>query len=247
MRAIVVLMALLLSGAASSRMQIVTTTAMIADVARAVAGELAQVRSMMGPGTDPHLYQATPSDIRALQGADLILYNGLLLEGQLGEVLGRFGELKPVIKVVEASMPADRILANSGLAEGSADPHVWMDASLFSLVAPGVADALAGLDAGNAAVYRANADAYVAQLEALHEWIAHSIASIPEEHRILVTAHDAFGYYGAAYGIEVAGIQGLSTETEAAVADIRETVDLVVELSVPTIFVESTKLGRAHV
>lgn len=235
----VTLFMLLLFGIASAQTDVVTTTAMIADVVEEVGGEHVIVTSMMGPGTDPHIYQAAPSDIQALQRADLILYNGMLLEGQLGEVLERFGELKPVLAVVETAMTAELVKMDSS-EHGTVDPHVWMDARLFSRVAHGVAEVLAGMDGDNAAEFRKNAEEYAGRLDVLHAWITAAVASIPEAQRVMVTAHDAFGYYGAAYGIDVAGIQGLSTETEAAVADIRATVDLVVQASLPAIFVEST-------
>lgn len=231
--------ALMLSTSAFAVPNVLVTTSQLADVTRNVAGAHANVTGMMGPGVDPHLYQATPSDVQHLQNADLIIYHGLHLEGQLGDVLARFAQLRPTAAVAEEAIPHELLIETdeSGL---TVDPHVWMDAGLFSLTAPVIAAHLGELDPENAADYHANAEHYVEQLRALHTWIGEAIATIPEESRILITAHDAFEYYSAAYGIQVAAIQGLSTESEAGVADIRETADLITELRVPAVFIEST-------
>ncbi len=227
---------LFLAASASAQLQAVATTGMIGDVARLVGGDRVEVHTMMGPGIDPHLYRATPSDIQALQRAELVLYNGLHLEGQLGEVFARLSGMKPVVAVAEQAVPEEMLID----AGGAPDPHVWMDAGLFSRVAPVIADAYISLDPDGEAGYRERAEAVCETLNALDGWIRAGIATIPEEQRVLVTAHDAFTYFGAAYGMEVAGIQGVSTSVEAAVADIRETVALTVSRNIPAIFVEST-------
>ena len=214
------------------------TIAMIADVARNVAGECAQVETLMGEGVDPHLYQATASDVRAFQDADVIFYSGYSLEGQLGEVLGRLAEVKPTVAVSPTGISPAALITVQDVY--GIDPHLWMDASLWGEIAPVIAEALAGVAPDCAADMQVRAADYQAQLGALHDWIGQSVASIPQEQRILVTAHDAFSYYGRGYGIEVAGIQGISTEAEAGIGDIRETVDLVVERAVPAVFVETT-------
>lgn len=215
-----------------------TTIGMIADVAANVAGECVTVDAMMGSGVDPHLYKARASDIRALQEADAILYSGYALEGQLGEVLGKLGEMKPTVAVAPEAIDPGNLIAVQGVY--GIDPHLWMDAGLWSKIAPVIANTFAEIAPDCAADMQARALAYQQQLKALHGWIEASIASIPEAQRVLVTAHDAFNYYGRAYGIEVAGIQGISTESEAGIADIREMVDVVVERHVPAVFVEST-------
>lgn len=221
--------------------EIVATVGMIGDVAEAVAGACARVTTLMGPGTDPHLYRASAGDVQALQRADLILYGGLGLEGRLADVLESFAARKPTVAVSAAAVPeALRLAGQNGYA---IDPHVWMDASLWTGVADVVAAALTALpdvDPGCAAQAGARASAVRAQLEALHEWAAAAVASVPEERRVLITAHDAFHYFGRAYGIEVVGIQGVSTESEAAVADIRRVAEVVVTRGVPAVFVEST-------
>ena len=216
----------------------IATIAMIADVARNVAGECAQVETLMGAGIDPHLYQATASDVQAFQDADVIFYSGYSLEGQLGDVLGRLAEVKPTVAISPTAISPAALITVQDVY--GIDPHLWMDASLWGQIAPVIAETLAEVAPDCAADMQARAADYQGQLAALHDWIGESIASIPEEQRILVTAHDAFGYYGRGYGIEVAGIQGISTEAEAGIGDIRQTVDLVVERAVPAVFVETT-------
>lgn len=217
---------------------VLATIGMIADVAENVGGECAEVTPLMGAGIDPHLYQASARDVQLMQDADVILYSGYSLEGQLGDVLERFAEEKPTVAVSPAAIEPGELITVQGIY--GIDPHVWMDVSLWSKLTPTIAQTLAELAPECADDMMARAEDYQTQLSALHEWVGRSIASIPEEQRVLVTAHDAFNYYGRAYGIEVASIQGISTEAEAAIADIRETVDTVVERQVPAIFVEST-------
>ncbi|HSK40582.1 MAG TPA: zinc ABC transporter substrate-binding protein [Arenibaculum sp.] len=224
--------------AADAPPRVVATIGMIADVAKAVAGECADVDALMGPGVDPHLYQASAGDVRTLQQADVILYAGYSLEGQLAEVLGKLGERKPAVAVSPAAIDRTDLITVQG-AYGI-DPHLWMDVSLWQRIAPVIADTLGAVVPECADDMRARAAAYQDQLGALHDWIERSIASIPDRQRILVTAHDAFNYYGRAYGIDVIGIQGISTESEAGIADIRDMVDVVVERGVPAVFVEST-------
>ncbi|TDX29355.1 manganese/zinc/iron transport system substrate-binding protein [Modicisalibacter xianhensis] len=234
----------LILGSASAQAQqttpldVVVTIGMLADVVEHVGGECVDVTALMGPGVDPHLYQAGARDVYTLQKADLILYSGYSLEGQLGDVLARFGEIKPTLAVAPASIDKETLITVQD--SYGIDPHLWMAVDLWAQTVPTVADALIEQRPGCEAAIRDNAEHYAAQLEALHGWIEASIATIPDTQRILVTAHDAFNYYGRAYGIEVAGIQGISTETETGVADIRNMVDVVVERQVPAMFVEST-------
>jgi manganese/zinc/iron transport system substrate-binding protein len=227
-----------LPGLAPAQPKAVATVGMLADVARSVAGDCVAVETMMGPGTDPHLYRASAGDVRLLFGADAILYAGNNLEGQLGEVLGKLAARKPTRAVAEAAVPPEQLLAFAGVHYP--DPHVWMDVSQWALTAPVIAELFAALVPDCAAAMQGRAEAYMAELAALHDWVRASVATIPPEQRILVTAHDAFAYYGRAYGIEVAGIQGISTESEAGIADIRQVVDVVVARRVPAVFIEST-------
>ncbi len=217
---------------------VVATVGMLGDVAAEIGAECVQVEVMMGPGIDPHLYQASAGDVRVLQQAAAILYVGNHLEGQLGDVLSRFGQRVPTVALAEQGIAKETLIATDD-AYG-VDPHVWMDASLWAQTVPVVAETLSHLAQDCAVDIGARADAYRRQLEALHGWIGEAIASIPPETRMLVTAHDAFAYYGRAYGIEVRGIQGISTEAEAGIGDIRQVIDQVVASGVPAIFVEST-------
>jgi manganese/zinc/iron transport system substrate-binding protein len=226
------------AGAQEEPIKAVVTIGMIGDVVGNVGGPCVEVTAIMGPGVDPHLYKASARDVQTFQNADVIFYSGYSLEGQLGDVLKRFSEIKPTVAVSPSSIdPADLITVQDiyGI-----DPHLWMDVSLWAKIAPTIAAKLGELRPECTDEIAARAARYSEQLAALHEWVKQSIASIPEEQRVLVTAHDAFGYYGRAYGIEVTGIQGISTEAEASVADIRETAATVAELGVPAVFVEST-------
>ncbi|MDZ7802037.1 MAG: zinc ABC transporter substrate-binding protein [Trueperaceae bacterium] len=231
----------LLPGAASAQkapVRVLATVGMIADVAENVGGACVEVTQLMGPGVDPHLYQASARDVRAFRDAELILYAGYSLEGQLGAVLERFSDQKPTLAVAPASITPDELITTQDVY--GIDPHLWMDASLWSRIAPSIAGAVAELAPDCADAMHANADAYVARLQALHDWAGDALATIPEGQRLMVTAHDAFAYFGRAYALEVAGIQGISTESEAGVADIREMARLVAERDVPAIFIETT-------
>lgn len=222
---------------ATAAPQAVATVGMIGDVAERVAGECVEIETLMGPGIDPHRYQASSSDVRLLQRAEAILYAGYALEGQLGAVLAKLGERKPAVAVSEAATERASLIPTGG---GSIDPHLWMDPQLWARTAPAIAEALAGVAPDCAAAMRERAAAYRERLAALDEWIAASVATIPEGQRVLITAHDAFAYYGRAYGLEVRGIQGISTDSEAGIADIRGVVRTVVERGIPAVFVEST-------
>lgn len=223
---------------AQEPLRVVATVGMIADVAGEVGADCVDVTALMGPGVDPHLYRASAGDVRAMQGAELVLYGGLSLEGQMGEVLSRFGERTPTVAVSEEAIPEDALIETGGAY--AVDPHVWMDVSLWAQTAPAIADIIGELRPACAEAAAQRADAFREQALALHEWIDAAVASLPEERRVLVTAHDAFAYYGRAYGLEVVGVQGISTEAEAGVADIRDVADLVAEREVRALFVEST-------
>ena len=219
--------------------RVAATVGMIADIVREVAGPLAEVEAIIGEGVDPHLYKPTAADVKALQSADLVFYNGLLLEGKMTDVLVRLaGSGKRVHAVTEAVLEEPGyVLADE---EDHDDPHVWMDVKGWIAATTVVEKALAAYDPENAATYAANANAYREQLAKLDDYARSSIASIPEAQRVLVTAHDAFQYLSRAYGIEVRGIQGMSTESEAGVKDIENLVAFLVERKIPAVFVESS-------
>ena len=226
------------AGAEESPINAVVTIGMIGDVVANVGGDCVAVTQIMGAGVDPHLYQATASDVRTFQEADVIFFSGYSLEGQLGDVLDRFAEVTPTVAVSPASIDPANLITVADVY--GIDPHLWMDVSLWAEIAPTIASTLTEIRADCAEAIEANAAAYGEALAALHPWVEASIATVPETQRILVTAHDAFGYYGRAYGIEVVGIQGISTESEAGVADIREMADVVTDRGVPALFIEST-------
>ncbi len=227
-----------LATADETPLNVVATIGMIADVAQEVGGECVNVEAMMGPGVDPHLYQASASDVATLRNAEQIFYSGYSLEGQLGDVLERFSERTPTLAVAPASIDPASLITSQDVY--GIDPHLWMDVSLWAQTLPTLNAALSEARPDCAATFDANTERYQTQLLALHEWVTDSIASIPDEQRILVTAHDAFGYFGRAYDIDVEGIQGISTETETGIADIRNMTDIVVDRAVPALFIEST-------
>lgn len=219
--------------------QITATVGMIADIVRNVAGGHAQVEGLIGEGVDPHLYKPTRADLVRLHNADVIFYNGLMLEGKMADVLVRIARTgKPVYAVTEAILEqGGYVMTDDAQHE---DPHVWMDVQGWIKAVGVVAEALAAYDPAHAGDYRDNAAAYVEQLQALDQYAKKVLASIPVDQRVLITAHDAFNYLGRAYGIEVRGIQGLSTESEAGVRDINELVSLLVERKIPAVFVETS-------
>lgn len=226
------------TGAPQGPYQIVCTTGMIADAVGHVLGERAEVTVLMGPGVDPHLYKATQGDLRRLTDADLVFYNGLHLEGKMGEVLEKVGRLKPVIAVAEG-VPRDRLLNTTAYA-GAHDPHLWFDVSLWAQVVDHIGAVMQEQDPEQAEYYAANARRYREELLALHEEVQAAIASIPEEQRVMITAHDAFEYFGRAYGIEVRGLQGISTLSEYGLRDVSELVDFIVGRGIKAVFVESS-------
>jgi len=213
------------------------TVGMVADIVKQVAGDKAEVTQIIGAGVDPHLYNPTRGDVAALIKSDVIFYAGLLLEGQMTDILVKISRRRPVNAVTERLREDDLI---RDAQSGHQDPHVWMDVSRWKLAVKVVVEALVAFDPANDDVYRRNGDRYQDQLQELDDYVRRVIATIPERQRILVTAHDAFNYLGRAYGIEVLGIQGLSTESEAGLKDINRIVDLLVNRRVPAVFVESS-------
>lgn len=222
---------------------VLTTTNIIGDTARRIVGEHARVESLMGPGVDPHLYKASESDVRKMAEADLILYNGLHLEGKMGDVLVKMARNRPVVAVAD-DVPRD-VLREPPEFAGQYDPHIWFDVELWLTTLDPIVRELAELDPEHAEIYRANAAAFRKELRELDTWIEQRIAELPPKRRILVTAHDAFGYFGRRYGVRVEGLQGISTLSEAGLRDVERIVDLVVEKEIPAIFVESSVPRRS--
>lgn len=224
--------------ASDGRVHVVATVGMVADVARNVGGERVRVTALMGAGVDPHLYKASEGDVRRLYRADLVVFGGAHLEARMAEVLAEMGRRAPVVAVLDA-LPRDSLIPLPEY-EGAGDPHVWFDVRLWSMTVDTVAGALARIDPANAAGYRANAAAYRARLLALDDWVRRETARVPPERRVLITAHDAFGYFGRAYGFQVRGLQGISTAAEAGTADVQALSRFIAERRIPAMFVESS-------
>lgn len=220
--------------------EVVATVGMVADLVRNVGGTHVRVTQLMGAGVDPHLYKVTRDDVRAIFAGDLIFYCGLMLEGKMAHTLQQMARRKPVIGVAE-QLPPDRLLGSSepGHAEAP-DPHVWMDVALWTEALGVVTTALSEHAPEHAEAFAANAQRYREQMLALHRYGTEVLGSIPPQRRQLVTSHDAFGYFGRAYGLEVRGVQGLATDSEAGLMRINRLVDSIVQRRIAAVFVESS-------
>ncbi len=235
----------LLAGPAAAqerRLEVVATTAMIGDAVRAVGGERVNVEVLLGQGVDPHLYKPTRADIAKMAKADMIVANGLNLEAQFRDTFEQLGRTKPVVLAGER-LPKDRLLADPAYQD-KPHPHGWMDPDLWTGVVGAIRDALAARDPAGKAAYDQGHDRYVAEIARLSDYVKRVLATIPRDKRLLLTAHDAFSYFSRTYDIEVIGIQGVSTESEAGLKAIESTVDLVVSRKLPSIFVESSVSDR---
>jgi manganese/zinc/iron transport system substrate-binding protein len=219
-------------------LRVVATTGMIADAAREIGGERVEVVGLMGPGVDPHLYKASEGDVRRLFRADVILFHGLHLEARMADVLEHMGGR--VLTVPVARAVDESLLMPSADYAGSYDPHIWFDVRLWMEATRAVRDALAQADPEHAGEYAERAERYRWELEALDGYVREQAMRVPEHLRVMITAHDAFGYFGRAYGFEVRGLQGLSTTAEAGTADVQGLASFIVERRVPAVFVESS-------
>jgi manganese/zinc/iron transport system substrate-binding protein len=221
--------------------KVTATTGMVADLVQNIGKEHVQVTALMGSGVDPHLYKASEGDIQKLSQAQIIFYNGLHLEGRMGDILVKMARQKPTVAVAE-QIPAEKVLHTP---EGAEDPHIWFDVTNWISAAQVVRDELGKFDPTHKAEYDRNAAAYIQELESLHAWAKSEIASIPKERRVMVTAHDAFNYFGRAYDLEVVGLQGISTATEYGLADVQQLVDMVTSRGIKAVFVESSVPKRS--
>jgi manganese/zinc/iron transport system substrate-binding protein len=220
------------------RYDIVCTVSMITDIVRQVAGDRANVTGLLSEGTDPHTYSPTRSDVIKLMEADVVFYNGLMLEGKMADVFVRVARSgKRVYAVTDKLQDEGYIMTDEA---DHYDPHVWMDVQGWIKAVRAVADALSEYDAPGTESYGANAERYIAELEAIDAYAKKSIASIPVSQRVLITAHDAFSYFGRAYDVEVRGIQGISTESEAGLRDLNDLVNDLVERKIGAVFVETS-------
>jgi len=227
------------SGDLSERpIRVVATIGMITDAVENVGGERVNVTGLMGPGIDPHLYKASEGDVSRLAGADIVFYNGLHLEARMGDVLEKMGGQ---IKTVAVTSGVDRtLLLAPPEFEGAYDPHIWFDVTLWMGAVETIRDALIALDPGSADLYRANTEEYLARLKALDGYVRDQAERVPQQQRVLITAHDAFNYFGRAYGFEVRGLQGVSTTSEAGTGDVQALADFIAQNRIPALFIESS-------
>tara|TARA_B110000977_G_scaffold198932_1_gene284967 strand:- start:1048 stop:2034 length:987 start_codon:yes stop_codon:yes gene_type:complete len=225
------------------KLNIVTTTGMISDALKNIVGNNADVISLMGPGVDPHLYKVSQRDIKKLLNADIIFYNGLHLEGKMGEVLDQMSERKPVIAIYKGL--TEKQLRATSEFQGNYDPHIWFSVKIWTDVVHFIGKSLTELDQVHASFYQANTTKYVEQLTQLHKWTIEQINTIPKKQRVLITAHDAFGYFGGEYGMQVKGLQGLSTAAEYGLKDVTNLVDFISENKIKAMFVESSVSDRS--
>jgi manganese/zinc/iron transport system substrate-binding protein len=219
-------------------LMVLSTTGMIHNMVQELSGTTLNTAALMGPGIDPHLYKASASDTQKLLNADLILYNGLQLESKLIHVFENIGKKKPT-RAVSSNIPNTRLIQAEG-TESFVDPHIWFDVSLWQLVLKEIANELIMLNPKNKETYQKNYIKYNQKLTELDDWIQQEINRIPTQNRILVTAHDAFGYFGKKYNIQVVGLQGINTATEVGTKDIQNVANIIVKHKIPTIFIETS-------
>jgi manganese/zinc/iron transport system substrate-binding protein len=227
------------AGDSAARVRVVATTSIVADAVRAVGGERLAIATLMGPGVDPHLFKASEGDVTRMAEARAIFYGGLHLEGKMAEVFAQLAQHGATAVAVSDGIPRRR-LRRAGDFSGSYDPHVWFDVSLWREVVGKIRDVLTAVDPGHAEHYRQRAERYLSELRALDDEVRRHIALVPPARRMLITAHDAFGYFGRAYGLEVHGVQSLSTSAEAGAADVQRLADLIARKRIPALFLESS-------
>lgn len=222
----------------SRKLKVVCTTGMLGDMVENLGGELVEVEALMGAGVDPHLYKATPGDLKRLREADVIIYNGWHLEGKMVEVLEKMESRKPVFAAAE-QLPSE-VLLQIGDDQNARDPHVWFDVAMWKECATIVSAFLVEQDVENKGAYQEQLAIYTDSLSSLNAWVEKEIAQIPEKQRVLITAHDAFSYFGKAYAIEVRGLQGISTVAEFGIRDVSDMVNFITDRGIKAVFVESS-------
>lgn len=223
----------------NDKFTIVTTTTMITDLVNILGGEAIEVKGMMGAGVDPHLYKASAGDLTKLSSADLIVYNGLHLEGKLVEVFEKMNQIGKKTVALGALLPKENVI-HSAAFTSSHDPHIWFSIENWKIITELLVQTLVELNPENSATYLKNGEQYVKELIALAQEMKSKIAELPKEQRILVTAHDAFSYFGKEFDFQVVGLQGLSTATEAGVKDVQRISNFIIQNKIKAIFVESS-------
>lgn len=222
----------------NGKLKVVTTTNILADLVTQIGGDNISLQSLMGAGVDPHLYKASEGDVTKLYNADIVFYSGLHLEGKLVDIFEKMKSKKNTVSVGEG-LPKDQLISSENFG-GNYDPHVWFNVQFFKIFADIVTEELSKADSENADTYAANNKKYQKELDELEVDLKNTISTLPKEKRILVTAHDAFNYFGNAYGFEVVGLQGISTATEAGVKDVQELSKFIIDNKVKAIFIESS-------
>lgn len=225
--------------AVGGRIKVTTTVSMVTDLVRQVGGDRVEVEGLMGAGVDPHLYKAAASDVTKLRRADVIFYNGLVLEGKMSDMLVKLAKVKKFVYALSESVPVAQLL-NPPEFEGHHDPHIWFDVELWSHCVDTVVRGLSAYSAADSVYFQTQGRRVKTEMAALHKWAKARADELPEEKRILITSHDAYNYFGRAYGFQVVGLQGISTVTEAGLADMAKLVDFIKARGVKAIFVESS-------
>ena len=223
----------------TSQFKVVATTTMLADLTKVIGGDVVMVEGLMGPGIDPHLYKASAGDVTRMQEADMVVFNGLHLEGKMGEIFENLSDSGKLIVEIAPGIDQEKLL---GVEDDPSvhDPHIWFDVAIWKEAALVVRDGLKELSAEDADTFEANYKAYIEELDSLDAYVAERVLEVPENQRVLVTAHDAFAYFGHAYGFEVKGIQGISTASEAGTGDLRDLANFIVERNIKAVFIESS-------
>lgn len=244
MKIFIALISLIVSLPLSGKLKVVATTTMITDLVKDIGEEKVEVAGLMGPGVDPHLYKATAGDVKSLQACEIVFYNGLYLEGRIGDVLVKLARKGKKVYAISEELDEGRLLEPPEFA-GHYDPHIWFDPTMWIEAIDVVVDGLSNSDSKNAEFYKNEGEKLRTKYSALHKWALEKIETIDPKQRILITSHDAFNYFGRAYGFQVVGVQGISTVTEAGLADIAKMVDFINEKKVRAIFVESSVSAAA--
>ncbi|WP_353095321.1 zinc ABC transporter substrate-binding protein [Tissierella praeacuta] len=222
-----------------NKYKVVATTTLVADLVKSIGGEYVNVQGLMGPGVDPHLYKASAGDVTVMQNADMVVYNGIHLEGKMGEIFENIEDSKKMILAVSQDMDESNFI-DFVTNPGSFDPHIWFDVRLWKEAAKTVTEGLKELDKEHASEFDSNLENYLIELDELDGYIRQRVSELAEENRILITAHDAFHYFGNAYGFEVKGLQGISTASEAGTSDVSQLAKFIVEHKIKAVFVESS-------
>jgi len=223
----------------NGKYNVVTTTTLIADIVKSISGEYINVEGLMGPGVDPHLYKASAGDVKLMQNANMVIHNGLHLEGKMGDVFEGIKDGDKLVIAVSENIDESKFI-DFVTNPGNYDPHIWFDVELWKEAAIRVNEGIKILDNEHEKEYDNNLKSYLDELDELDKYIKKRVEELPEEKRILVTAHDAFNYFGNAYGFEVRGLQGISTSSEAGTSDVRELANFIVEKEIKAVFVESS-------